>query len=188
MLALSLMVSDSLGATLTVQRETFPLGDPVRMYQTGSSVARGPEGTDEESTQLICCLFTSRQEKDERKQRASEDRRSRGHGTRGSLLDRTSWDLLSVPPPTSLKRSGARALHNNIFFREWEAVLFAILFIKGSHLEYENAFAITQIKVKVFFLSIIDVMATQTAKETSLIGNELKNTEYVLNYSPFRCW
>lgn len=31
-------------------------------------------------------------------------------------------------------------------------------------------------------------MATQTAKETSLIGNGLKNTEYVLNYCPFRCW
>lgn len=61
-----------------------------------------PEGTDEESTQLICCLFTSRQEKDEKKQRAGEGP-GRGYNKCGSLPDRTSWN----PPPT-LKTSATQ--------------------------------------------------------------------------------
>lgn len=103
------MVSDSLVATLTVQHETFPLGDPVRMYQTGSSVAWGLKGLMRNPhSSFAACSPPDRKRMRQNNAPVRTDRRA--HGVGDTVHVAPSWIApagTSSPYPRRLHSSGA---------------------------------------------------------------------------------
>lgn len=127
--ALSFMISDTLVATLTIQHEpfprrneTFPLGDPVWTYQTGSSPARGPKGPKRNPhSSFAACSPPDRKRMRQNNAPVRTERRT--HGAVDTSNAAASWIApagTSSPYPRRLqsRRTEPELCTSNIFCRE----------------------------------------------------------------------